>query len=510
MGTFTLEVLTGELTKTKSVMNSMSYVLTSPVTLRSINDNTGTNPTAATFYFVTAPMDLQTVPTISNYYLTTNSKTTITVDAYNALSDSDKAKYSPNIIRQDTFSITLNGSTRPAPVNSYPEEDGDEFGSGNLQKITVPIRELQNPFSSDAFDIDSEGRKPGWYENVGTEEEPTYEWREDNEKEIVQVLSFGGKYSTPEITINGTKRNDIYIVGSDTEVGTITLQGWAKELINALPVGFYASRGDGPTAMTVDHINLWIPTYDYTGKAGERTYNYNRLISRNSLSNYTIQDVPYRALLWNTYADVPMSLAEVLLGSLANGITRDLLVGDLVGINESTITFNGMVHNGYFQKKDRNAVVMYEAPVYKEVSPKTVEGFIGRFSAGGKTATLAGLKAILNATLSDDGELKFEEGDGYTSSQNEAMAIETAEAIIAKLISVIGDLSLNIVVAEVKFSSIISPGMFKDAYDLMHKLRDMKFEIVIKTWPYPNSDMLQPIVFWGLDAWGPSNETKPE
>ena len=508
MGSFTLNLLNGSLTKTTTVTNSMTWTLKNKITLGSKYDNNTSYPTSSTFYFVTAPMDLQTAKVIDYYYLTTDKTKTLTVAEYEQKSDTEKKKYTPVIKRQDVFSFSVNGSVRPMPETQYPGNDGDEFASGYMQKFVLPIKEIQYPLESDAFQIYSYGRKPGWYENVGTEQEPKYEWREDTEKEECQVLSFGG-YSTPTITINGTVRNDIYVVGGEKTEGTITLQGYAKELINALPVGFYASRGDAATAMTVDHINLWIPTYDSEGEAGKRVYNYNRMTDRTSLRNYTLQDVPYRLLFWDSYADVDMWLAETILGSLEQGITRELMVGDVVGINENTITFNGMVQNGYFAKEDKNAVVLYEAPVYKEVSIQTVEGFINRFSSGGKTATLAGLKAILNATLLANGTLEFKEADGYSATENQSMATETAEAIINKLISVIGDRNLNIIVAEVNFSKIISPGMFKNATDLMHKLRDMKFEIVIKTWPYSSSSTLQPIVFWGLDAWGPNDETRP-
>ena len=55
------------------------------------------------------------------------------------------------------------------------------------------------------------------------------------------VVSFVG--ATPvTATINGTVRNDVYMVGSEGTAGSIVLKGFAKELFNALPAGFYASR----------------------------------------------------------------------------------------------------------------------------------------------------------------------------------------------------------------------------------------------------------------------------
>lgn len=351
-----------------------------------------------------------------------------------------------------SLTIRVNGSARTVKMSKDVT-----FEAGKVTTIKVPVKDYVydadnnptgHPYTSDALDITSKG-------NLAS----------DTDQKIINI---GGKQT---MTINGKENIDVYVVGEEGKSGTITIQGFAKEMVNALPVGFYASQWNSqPTAMTIKTINAYIPEYKTSGGffgIGATTH-YSQVKERKSLSE--------------GYG----TLAGTLGWDLSNGITRDLIVNTL-GIAAQTITFNGMVANGGFDNK--NVVILDENPVYKEVSNEKVEEYLKRFGAD---ATLQGLKDILNGEMKDD---KVDWTDE---------AKKTGQAIYNKVKGVIagkvGDSLAGIAMGIVGFSS----------YEvLMYKFRDMKFELVIETYPYAAkyttetpTTTLQPIVFWGFDAYG--------
>ena len=154
-GGFTIDVLTGTLTKGNAVNNTMIYTLDEPIILKSMYDSDATNtkPTSATVYFVTAPMDLQTERTISGYkHISTEDE--IKIEEYDKLTENQQKSYTPIIKRQDYLNFSINGSVRPVHESMYPAEDvvevenedgdknKDEYASGSIQRLILPIKEL--------------------------------------------------------------------------------------------------------------------------------------------------------------------------------------------------------------------------------------------------------------------------------------------------------------------------------------------------------------------------------
>ena len=71
------------------------------------------------------------------------------------------------------------------------------------------------------------------------------------------------------LVVNGEKV-DAYQVGAEGKLGTITIEGYAADMINAMDVGFYASTWNGKrAAMTVSNMKPGDLVY-YGGNANGR------------------------------------------------------------------------------------------------------------------------------------------------------------------------------------------------------------------------------------------------
>jgi hypothetical protein len=145
---------------------------------------------------------------------------------------------------------------------------------------------------------------------------------------------------------------------------------------------------------------------------------------------------------------------------------------------------------------------MYEDAAYKYMSDQdegNVASYVSKFSASGYTATIQGLKDILNPT---DYYSKGKYDD--TTIDWSELAIETGNAIYNKILQILAQRSGF---SESTVSTAISLFGIKDVDSIMHFIRDMEFEIIIKTYPHPSySDTFNPIVVWGMDANAPTIE----
>lgn len=519
-GTFTLDLKSGKLKNYSG--NKESIRLALPENGVSIDPGTtaGTTDNAHAFYFVTAPIEsLQTNATYIKYYQKINDQANgpgiITQSAYealpdkstykdvteetqklyknkgnandikteaefNALPETEKANYAefstPEIDRQDIFTFSVNGSARTVQTN----KTYDGFDGGKIKRFILPVREMQYPLASDACLL---------------------KWTDPLNNQTGDIVTFQNcdEIST---TINGFPYN-VWQVGKynngTLEPGVITIQGFAKELINALPAGFYAAQlNNQPTAMSLKHLQIWMPEYE----------NNHTLTSRTVLKDYRMI-VPVKFfegtfLEYEVKVPIPMESVGGLLGmSFTSGITYDGLVG--LGIDPNTISFDGIVPCGANDK----LLIMDEGPVYKEMTEDLVDSFISRFSTPADTeknipaytATLDGIKAIVNATIDDDGHLDFPTG----IEDAEEKAYETANAVIRKLQNIVGDAPLGLDgILTVTLSEVISPHMFENAEDLMFQLRDMKFELAIQIIPHPSTKVMKPMLIWGLDNNAPT------
>ena len=341
------------------------------------------------------------------------------------------------VAKNGSLTIKVNGSARTVSI-----PDGVQLQSGKVTTVKVPVKDYYSihTYDSDALTLTSKGRLSG--------------------DQAEKILNISGGTS---MTINGKDNVTAYVVGSTSEAGNLIIRGFAKEILDAMPIGFYASRyNDNPTAMTIDYVNVWLPEYN-----GLISKDYSNLKGRKSLKSKF--GLVTGLLRWDV---------------TENGITRGLITGTL-GIDANTITFKGIVSNGYFDAS--NVVMLDDNPVHKDVSEDKVEAYIKKFGA---EATLQGLKDILNAEFS-----------GSTIAWTDE-AKKTGQAIYNKIKSVVarkvGDSLAGTAMSTIGFGNYEA---------LMYQLRDMKFELCIKTYPYAEkytaaeaTGQLQPIVFWGFDA----------
>ena len=369
-----------------------------------------------------------------------------------------------------TLSITVNGSTRSVEI---PAET--KFEAGKVTTLRVPVK-LSYPKASDA----------------------------------VEGTSFitWSSMSSDIVTVNGESVN-AYIVGSDNLSGSLTLTATAAEMIKALDVGFYASTWkDKRAAMTVSKINVWFPD-------GNKLY---------KISEYE----PLEAVIKNELKDDMTGLSAALIylgvpivmGTMSSGVPRD--EGTLTFIyltkfiDPQSITFNGVLENGAANVND-DIFFLDENPIYKEIKAETVDRLLSeKFIYNNQVPTYAGLLDIVNGNNTPEANL-------------------TAEVLYNKLRETVagrGEIKMTLDIKLKKYNVDINLGNVFDALisnpdDLKAKLPKMKFAITISTCPYHADKAAgygskaspialddiegpkNPIILWGLDAYGP-NASAPQ
>lgn len=208
------------------------------------------------------------------------------------------------------ISIKVNGSAR-----TTVKMTSNVLQPGKVTTFKVDVKPFLNNATeglvSNAVDIKSYGEHEGvnwveeetndksgfldisyniWYNYYIDDTKPA-----DNTHAECNVLSFDKNVvEKTSYTINGKACSTAYVVGSEGE-GTITFSGWAKDMLNALPISFYASGLDNsPTAMTIKSVNLWIPEYNirrenrHSFDSAKETIEYQNLITRTQLKNTSI------------------------------------------------------------------------------------------------------------------------------------------------------------------------------------------------------------------------------
>lgn len=128
-----------------------------------------------------------------------------------------------------TLNISINGSTKSVTLPSNVK-----FEAGKLTKLRVPLK-LTKPAQSNVFEI-----------NKG------------------KHASLVGDYSSFEtMYINGHK-TDVAVLGTPARPGQVKISGTPKELLNMVPVTFYASSyGNNQGVMRVESISAFSITFDY-------------------------------------------------------------------------------------------------------------------------------------------------------------------------------------------------------------------------------------------------------
>ena len=370
-----------------------------------------------------------------------------------------------------TLSITINGSTRSVEIPA-----GTKFEAGKVTTLRVPVK-LSHPKASNALNTT---------ETLGYE---FISWSNKNDISLV---------------VNGEKV-DAYQVGAEGKLGTITIEGYAADMINAMDVGFYASTWNGKrAAMTVSNMNVWLPYGNGISKFNE---------------HQGLKDVLMSELEDDFGSTIAWAAVEGLIGGMSSGIPRDKSSSfDFITLTQfidpQTITFNGVLENGAGSASDE-IFILDEEPIHKGITAETVNNLLAeRFyfvdASGNKLIpTYEGLNDIING------------------NENSAAANTTANAIYNKLKKVFADRGVYKISKKVIFVTVTADISFTNVFNalipnvdaLKDMVKKMKVQVTISTCPYhPNkadygskanpitlkniSGDKNPMIFWGLDMNG--------
>ena len=417
-----------------------------------------------------------------------------------------------------TISIKVNGSQRTLKMTK------NVLNPGKVTTFKVEVKPFVNNKTdnlvSNAFD--DEFKSSGEQGYVWEEERytvssgmiPDYAYRysqgaadPQNTHAEVKMVSLGNSSEIKNATINGQTCNVAYKLGTTSAPGTITIQGWAKDLLDALPLSFYVSAADNsPAAMTIHSVDLWIPEYN-KAKQQHNKYDpfpstkteYHRLTTRTQLKNSTIGSLIGILNKAEQFKDLKVT---------ENGLERESLVAF---VDPNTITFNGIPTNGYFS--NNNIVVLREDVTHKSITPDLIDSFLGKkFSLDpvNSPASFLGLVAMVNATKNNEtGALKYNsytslDGNTYDATTMQAQAEQTANAIYNKIVSVLNNRIPSSISGLISGENVINV-IFESPTDLIHKVRDMKFKLVIQTYPYADtypttSTTYSPVILWEMNG----------
>ena len=359
------------------------------------------------------------------------------------------------------ISIRVNSSERTA-------SPAITFASGKVTTFNVPVNEFKaegiardeyGVVKSDAFEITSIGREAS---NDGDTSHLT-----GNDNNVVITSNA----SRQKIKVNGqdvyayilgtpaTKDKDGNITKGTT--GTITITGFLKDLLDALPIKFYASAwGNEPAIMTVNQINVYLPAY-YDQKGGilnmKTLYkDYGKLTNR---------------------ASTPFGLDRGTLISVGEGV-------------KSKITFDNIPNNGYYENGE--IIVLNEGYTQKEINSGNIGTFLKSFSYGGNDATYQGLLEIANAEL--EKETIQVDWNAFTKYNDDYFVwpgqlgtkypylVETINGILGKLNS---NDKVKVITALLSMSEV----------NILYWMRDAKVQIELGTMEDGPC-----VIFWGLDA----------
>lgn len=369
------------------------------------------------------------------------------------------------------ITIKINGSPRTVPM---PKEIN--FEAGKVTTLRVPVK-LSHPKASNA---------------LSTTETLGYEFISWSNKNDISLV------------VNGEKV-DAYQVGAEGKLGTITIEGYAADMINAMDVGFYASTWNGKrAAMTVSNMNVWLPYGNGISKFNE---------------HQGLKDVLISELKDDFGSTIAWAAVEGLIGGMSSGIPRDKSSSfDFITLTQfidpQTITFNGVLENGAGSAVD-DIFILDEEPIHKGITAETVnnlleEKFYFIDASGNKLIpTYEGLNDIING------------------NENSDAANTTANAIYNKLKKVFADRGVYKISKKVLFATITADISFTNVFDalipdvdaLKDMVKKMKVQVTISTCPYhPNkadygskaspitlnniSGDKNPMIFWGLDMNG--------
>lgn len=306
-----------------------------------------------------------------------------------------------------------------------------------------------------------------------------------------------------KLTING-ETVDGYIIG-DGSKKSIIVYGTAKDMINALDVGFYASVWkDRKGAMTLNNLDM------------ELMYN-----------GQLTQLAKYKPLEDALVAEVKDDFGSGFMGAIATGAAVGLVMNSLKSgiprdketdltflyltkfIAAETITFSkNIVENGASSKSD-NIIILDEEPIHKQISQSVVNSFLEtRFkyidteSNAVYIPTYQGLFDIVN-NISSSYDEKNKNGNTYRQNTSYAIYNKLMDKLGSKTISV----SQSGMTVDIVLGNVLG-AFFKTQEEMEAMFQTMKVKLDVSTYPYDaNSTEYNPLILWGFDVYGPDRST---
>ena len=318
-----------------------------------------------------------------------------------------------------------------------------------------------------------------------------------------KVLSF--PVAAQDLVANGEKVS-AYIIG-DGKLQELTITGTATDMMNALDVGFYASTWQGKrAAMTVSNINVWFPNDNGS---------LSKISEYSPLSNILKSEL--KDDITGLGASVLIGLGvPIVLGTISDGIPRDdagsmSFIYLTKFIDPQSITFNGVLENGSTGLGE-SLFFLDEAPIYKEIKAETVDALLSqRFSYNNEAPTYQGLLDIVNGNNTD-----------LADAAANILYNKLKETIAGK-----GDIQMTVDIKVKTYNIDISlqnvfNALIPSPEKLKSMLPNMKFQIKISTCPFKETKAeygskaspiklseitgdRNPLIFWGLDIYGPDS-----
>ena len=334
-----------------------------------------------------------------------------------------------------------------------------------------------------------------------------------------QLTITGGKLENGLI-VNGETIEDVWCVNADHSV---ILKGTAPNLIKALDAGFYASTWKkAPAAMTVSKINVWIGG--------------NKIADNEDLYNVLVSEVKDDVGL-GVFIGLHYMAVSAVLYTISDGIKRDKESDfDFLYLTQFiapiTITFRGLVDNGASNASD-HILVLDESPIYKELGSAAVDNLLQeKFTYNGVVPSFDGLKDIVNGNDNTDKALNTSYAI-YNSLKSVFASQGTKEkpGWLTKKVSVQGYDLLEVDIYMPNVFDAMCPAEkdtnAKKNSALNTLLRNLEIEMTIVPCPHlpesaygnKNSSVSvsalraredaknNPIIFWGIDAYGPDKSS---
>ena len=346
--------------------------------------------------------------------------------------------------------IHINGATKSMRLS-----EDVLFEPGKIVTFDVPIKALEYPTHSNVFDMQSADSPMFKMDNV-----------------VRQMAQINGE----EI--------EVYILPGDSSQ-KITIQGTSRDIVNALDVNYYvASFKDKPSAMTIEGLNFWMPEFDSNGN----------FTSHVQFAKYSPLSSAIKAELGTFIGAIVLPALQALL---ADGLSRSDAYFGLTDIMEPRkITFNNIMQsNVYDEAQLSDMIIIDEGPFHRELDASKINSVLAAgFTYSSYIPTVEGMRDMVN-------------GNATIEAEN------TAYALYYSLKNAIGEKTIKYSSYTIRLS-VIFDALFNSPEDFAKKFGDMKFEIVLSTFPYTEnlndygtrgnpitpSAPYNPVILWGINS----------